>query len=442
MASGEPNAADAPRIVRDVVCGFCGLGCDDLEVAVTGRAIVPRKACAEAARLLARSDAPPPSPRVNGAPASLAEAAAAAAGHLAAARAAVISGLGADLDGLRRLFDIAMAAGASLDHAASAGLFANLERLARRGWIAATLAEVRNRCDLLVIFGEDPTRSYSRLFERALPAARAVDGQSADGIAAPLFAPDGRRVVMIGETFSAAARSALSGHALTEIAVPADQVATAAALLSAALADRDVGAVSGLPEDAVAAIVTLAGEMKAARYGVLCWNAATLPPEDAAAVAGAAAEAVDRLSVTTRAAVFPLGGQDNVTGAHQLALWRFGYPLRTVVGAGMARHVPELYATAAALKDGDLLLHASAFRPTPPPDFAGGPVIALAHPDTVFAREPDVFIPVGTPGVDHAGHVFRMDSVVCLPLSALRPAELPGVAEAASAILSHLGRAA
>lgn len=437
MSSGETTEAGASRIVRDVVCGFCGLGCDDIEVAVAGRVVTPRKACADAARLLARGDAPPPPPRINGTPASLAEAAAAAAGHLKIARSSVFSGLGADLEGHRRLYDIAMAAGASIDHSASGGLFANLDRLARRGWIAATLAEVRNRCDLLVVFGDDPAQSFGRLFERIMPVRKGEGGD-----AAPLFAPSGRRVVMIGAPYSEASRKVLSGHELSEILLPPEQVATAAAMLASALAGRDIGALQVLPGTAGAALAELADLLRAARYSVFTWNAATLPASDAAAVAGAAAEAVDLLSPTTRAAVLPLGGRDNVTGAHQLALWRFGYPLRTVIGAGTSRHAPDLYATAAALKDADLLLHTSAFRPDPPPDFSAGPIIVLAHPDTSFAREPDVFIPVGTPGVDHPGHVFRMDSVVCLPLQGLRPAELPSVAEAASAILAHFGRGA
>ncbi|MFG1347608.1 formylmethanofuran dehydrogenase [Xanthobacter autotrophicus DSM 431] len=439
MTSGDLTTGDAPRIVRDVVCGFCGLGCDDLEVSVSGRVIVPKKACADAARLLARGDVPPPSPRVNGKAASLEEAAVAAARHLDAAHSAVFAGLGADLEGLRRLYDIAMVRGASIDHAASGGLFANLERLARRGWIAATLAEVRNRCDILVLFGGDPAPAFSHFFERALPVA--APG-AAD--AAPLFvaAPGQRRVVVIGGPLSEASRRVLAGHQITEIAVPEGEVATAAAVLVAYLANRDVEMIPAVSGIAGAALAELADVLKAARYGVFTWNAATLAPDEAAAVAGAAAEAVDLLSVTTRAAVFPLGGRDNVTGAHQLALWRFGYPLRTVVGAGTARHVPELYATAVALRDADLLLHANAFRPEPPPAFDRGPVIALAHAETVFAREPEVFIPVGTPGVDHGGHVFRMDSVVCLPLQALREKELPSLAEAAAAILKALGGAA
>ncbi|MFG1394654.1 formylmethanofuran dehydrogenase [Xanthobacter agilis] len=426
----------AERIVTDVVCSFCGLGCDDLEVAVHGRTIRPVKACAEAGRLLARKDAPAPVPRIGGRDATLADAARAAAGHLKASRAAAITGLGADLDGLSRLFDMAMVTGASFDHAASAGLFANLERLSRRGWIAATLAEVRNHCDLLVVLGADPDLSFHRFFERAVPA------RGADALAAPLFVEGRRRVVVIGDILSEGARRSLAGHDLVEIVVPPAEVALAAEGLAALLAGRRVEGVPALDGAVGEGLASLAQALKAAKYSVFVWNAATLGPRDAASVAEAAAQAVDLLNPTTRSAVFPLGGRDNLTGAHQMALWRFGYPLRTAVGGGVARHAPELYASATALKDADLMVHVSAFRPDAPPDFGRGPVIALAHPDTVFVREPDVFIPIGTPGVDQNGHVFRMDAVVCLPLTALRPAELPSVAEAASAILESLRRAA
>ncbi|MFG1478291.1 formylmethanofuran dehydrogenase [Xanthobacter sp. V4C-4] len=436
MTSDDVARDGAERIVTDVVCAFCGLGCDDLQVAVHGRTLRPVNACGEAGRLLARADRPPPAPRIGGQNAGLDEAAAAAADLLRASRAAAFTGLGADLEGLRGLFDLAMTAGASFDHAASDGLFANLERLARRGWIASTLAELRNRCDLMVVLGADPELSFHRFFERTLPAG------GADGDAAPRFVTGPRRVVVIGDALSEGARRALAGHEVIQIPVAATDVAVAAQALVARLSGRAVSGIPALEGATGDALAGLAEALKAARYAVFVWNAASLGPRDGASVAEAAASAVDVLSVTTRAAVFPLGGRDNITGAHQVALWRFGYPLRTAVGGGAARHVPELYATAAALGDADLVLHTSSFRPDPPPAFTRGPVIALAHPDTVFPREPDVFIPVGTPGVDHDGHVFRMDAVVCLPLTALRPAELPSLAQATRAILESLRRVA
>ena len=53
-------------------------------------------------------------------------------------------------------------------------------------------------------------------------------------------------------------------------------------------------------------------------------------------------------------------------------------------------------------------------------------------PSGAFARPGSVFIPVATPGVDHAGHLFRTDGTVLMPLAAVRTASLPSVADVAA----------
>jgi formylmethanofuran dehydrogenase subunit B len=49
-----------------------------------------------------------------------------------------------------------------------------------------------------------------------------------------------------------------------------------------------------------------------------------------------------------------------------------------------------------------------------------------------------VDIPVGVPGIDHAGQIFRTDSIVAVPLRALRAATLPDVAAVLGLIESRL----
>ncbi|TCT00983.1 formylmethanofuran dehydrogenase [Aquabacter spiritensis] len=422
----EGAAGAATRRLTDLACGFCGLGCDDLEVAVTGRAVRPRTACPEAAVLLRRGPGPPPGPRVEGREVPLAQAVSAAARHLAASRAAVFSGLGTDVDGLRGLADLAVRFGASLDHAGSEGLFRNLDTLQRTGWIAATLAELRTRCDVLVVIGADPRRAYGRFFERAVPPEA-------------LFTDD-RTMVFLGSGPEAATRDQLAGHRLIEVPVVPGFLGEALAGLEAFLRGRGAAEFAGALDGALGAdLAELAELLRAARYAVFVWDAADLPAPQAEEVVHRAAAIVAQLNRAGRAAVFPLGGRDNVVGANQVMLWRFGHPLRTLVDGRASRHAPDLYATAVALRDADLLLHADSFRPRPPPAFSAGPVIALAHPATEFAREPEVFIPVGTPGVDHAGTVFRMDGIVCLPLEKLRDAGLPRLADVAAAIRAEDG---
>ena len=57
------------------------------------------------------------------------------------------------------------------------------------------------------------------------------------------------------------------------------------------------------------------------------------------------------------------------------------------------------------------------------------PTIALLGPGMQASRPVEVAIPVGTPGLDHAGSIYRMDGVVSLPVLPLRDLGLPSAAE-------------
>ena len=54
------------------------------------------------------------------------------------------------------------------------------------------------------------------------------------------------------------------------------------------------------------------------------------------------------------------------------------------------------------------------------------------------AQAGTVFIPVATPGINADGHLLRADSVVSLPLYAVRDDGLPTVAEVARALVARL----
>ena len=47
------------------------------------------------------------------------------------------------------------------------------------------------------------------------------------------------------------------------------------------------------------------------------------------------------------------------------------------------------------------------------------------HPNCVFDHKPDIFIPVGIPGIDYDGIMFRTDNVVSVALKNIRDIKLP-----------------
>jgi formylmethanofuran dehydrogenase subunit B len=88
------------------------------------------------------------------------------------------------------------------------------------------------------------------------------------------------------------------------------------------------------------------------------------------------------------------------------------------------------------LADGevDTLIWVSSFDVNRTPPETDATTIVLGRSGMTFEQEPDVFIPVGTPGIDHAGRAFRTDSVVSIPLQKLRDSGLPSTFDVLTAV--------
>ncbi len=405
---------------RNVACPFCGLACDDLTIAVeAGRVSVREAGCALSREGFERapSDA---TPLISGRAATLEEAIAAAAAILRASRQPLFAGLATDVAGLRAVLQLAERTGGIVDHLGADGFFRNLRVVQDSGWMTTTLSEVRNRMDLLLIVGPDPTPQFPRFFERCVAPRQTL---FADAREAPA-------IVRLGP--------APSGDAIPaqELICALDRLPEAVAALRCLVNGRPVPAaeIAGLPTQDLSA---LAERLKATKYGVVTWMAGAFAFAGAELLAQALADLVRDVNQVTRCAALPLTGTDNVMGAHQVCSWQSGLPLRTSFAAGAPAHDPLLFATARLLREreADALVWISTFRPQAPPA-ADLPTIVLAAAPLRCERQPEVQIPVGTPGVDHAGEIFRTDGVVALPLAALRAAGLPSAAD----ILNRIDR--
>jgi formylmethanofuran dehydrogenase subunit B len=414
--SGAPLSTD----LADVACPFCGLVCDDLVVGVTGEHLAVRaNGCPLAVAGFGRPVGTA-SPRVAGRAATLPEAAAAAARILRDARQPLIAGLGTDVAGARAATRLVDRCGAILDHMNSTAGLRNLLVLQDGGWVTTTLSEIRNRCDLLIAVGGDIVSRFPRFFERTIANQET------------LFAADRRaEVVFLGR--APARLPALPGPVGTFPCDPA-RLAEGFGLLRAMLAGRSLQAMeaAGAP---IAAWQQLADRMQLAGYGVVAWAAADFDYPHAELTIQALCELIKDLNRTGRFSGLPLAGSDGDLTVDSVQLWQTGFAARTSFGAGHPEHDPYRYSTARALRQGaDALVWISSFSETRGPPGTAIPTVVLARAGGTFEREPEVFIPVGTPGVDHAGTLFRADRVVALPLRQLRSTALPSVADVLEAI--------
>ncbi|MEP7295108.1 MAG: formylmethanofuran dehydrogenase [Burkholderiales bacterium] len=406
------------RAAAPWTCPFCPLLCDSfgVDTMASGWALTGSH-CGRAGAALARfgSAVPAAAPQIDGVPCDMKAAVAAAARVLAASRQPLFGGLGTDVAGARALYPLASRTGAICDAASGPALWHGLLALQDRGAFTTTLAEVRTRADLIFCIG-------------ALPVARHPEFLRRCGVGEGSTA----QVVVLQAAGDAAGEPSEPG---VEV-VPFDgDLFDVTAMLAAQVAGRAVG-------DAAGPLGALAARLHAARYAVLVYETVRLPAHGSLIV-----EAINRIVATlnqrTRAAALPMGGIDGASTVNAVFTWMSGLPLRTRASPAGLEHEPVRFDARRLLADRavDALLWIASFGTEPAPPEVDMPRIVLGHPSFAAAAHgpATVFIPVSTPGIGSAGHLFRTDGVVLMPLSAVCDDGLPTVADVIGRITRELG---
>jgi formylmethanofuran dehydrogenase subunit B len=279
-----------------------------------------------------------------------------------------------------------------------------------------TLTEARNRADLFIVAGSDVHQLHPRFFERVVCNEASMFSDD----------PQKRTVVFLGEGLD---QSAVKGKRIGEVMtlpVKADRIGEVLdamrALNKGATITGDM--IGGLPRAAVEDLLT---RCKAASYGVIVWAPPSLAFPNADLTVQAISEFIKDINLMSRFAGLSLGGNEGATSAASVCTWQSGFPLRVSFASGKPDYDSERYSATRMLaaKESDLLLWLASFSPDLPVPETDVPTILLGTPSLKPARTPKVYIPVGTPGLDHTGTMVRVDTVVSLPLRKLRQSKLP-----------------
>ena len=152
--------------ITEVSSPFCGIGTDDLTIKVDGLSLkVIENGCAVNTPAF-EQPITDTSARVDGKEVSLEIAITKAAELLRDTKLPVIGGCATDVNGMRGLLALADRCGAVVDNMNFTGARNNFLALQDSGWMNTTLAEVKNRCDLLLVVGTDLEAFAPRFFER------------------------------------------------------------------------------------------------------------------------------------------------------------------------------------------------------------------------------------------------------------------------------------
>ncbi len=416
---------------NNITCPFCGLVCDDLSTSLINEKLeVTANGCSLSKLAFAQLSSVNASdlrPRVSGKPVGdneLGHAIAEAAGLLRGSAQPLFSGLMTDVSGMRAITSLADRCGAILDHPNSAALTRNLSVLQNSGWITTTFSEVKNRADLIVLVGTDAVTRFPRFFERLV--------WNKDH----LFSEELKReIVYLGDIKNTQPGVAPNGRQPLVIPCNQEKLGEIMGALRCIATGKHIEAteIAGV---SIQVLEKLISKLSNARYGVIVWAVADLDFPHAELTIQSLCELVKYLNKTTRTCGLPLGGNDSDLTANQVTTWQIGFSLPVSLANGRPSYDPHHFTTTSLLAQGavDTLLWVSSYQAQRTPPATKIPSIVLGCAGMQFENEPDVFIPVATPGLDHSGHIFRSDTVVALPLRQLRTNSLPAVAHVIGAL--------
>ena len=420
------NNQNHNAVPLNATCPACGLLCDDVTLSLTPELSL-QNGCTKGIHFFedAFNTSASASPLLAGKSTNLETAINAAAEILANSKQALFAGLGTEVQGMRNIMSLAKKTNATLDHIHSESTVSNTRTMQNSGWLTTTLAEVKNRADVILAIGTDITSTHPRFFEKL---AWNTDS---------LFDKPTPELIFLGAPEASAKENAApDGKEPTIIPAKITQLPEVINALNSLLNGKkiNVETVAGIPTNTLIALIE---KLRTAKYAVIVWSASALKIPHAELTIQSIVQLISKLNENSRAAGLPLNSGDGDSSVNNVSTWLSGYPTRSRFNNGIPVYDTYHFATAKQLASCDALLWVSTFNPYPAPN-TQAPVIVIGHPDTKFERMPDVFIPVGIPGVDHNGQMFRMDSSITLPLKKLRDTNLPGLSEVIGKIEAKL----
>ena len=110
----------------------------------------------------------------------------------------------------------------------------------------------------------------------------------------------------------------------------------------------------------------------------------------------------------------------------QVTTWLTGFPTRIKGVDGFFKHDREAYDVSNLINNNevDLAIYLNCLSLEKIQINKKIKNIVIGHPKTTFSSPPDIFIPVGIPGVDFQGVMYRTDNIISLLLKSIRELNL------------------
>ena len=392
---------------KDIVCSFCGCLCDDIEVVTEGNKIVSTKnACivAESKFLNHAKDRAKPQIRKNGklVEVSIEETIDKAAEILKCSNFPLIYGLSStETDAQRSAVELAEIIGATIDNTSSVCHGPTTLASQDCGVVKCTLGEIKNRADLVIFWGCNPSEAHIRHVTRYSITPKG------------LYTQGGKKSRTIVHVDVMETKTSKMADIFLKVKPGQDYELLSA--LRAAIRGYDVGDVAGVPSETINRLVE---KMKSCKFGVIFFGLGLTMSSGRHMNVDAALRLVRDLNNYTKFTINPMRGHYNVTGADEVMSWCTGYPYAVNFSRGYPVYNPGEFSAVDVLARGEcdaaLILASDPVAHFPAQasrHLTKIPTIVIDPKVSLTSLIAEVVIPSATAGIECDGTAYRMDGI-------------------------------
>ena len=392
---------------KNVVCPFCSLHCDDLEITVDDSKLsvknnVP-KSCVSKFEKLNLAKFREMSSSIKGKPCDQKKAFQHSRQLIKESNETVFFNSSVDVNITRESLSTASEVNGIVDHVNSSVFLKNISIYQRRGYMATSLTEIKNKSDVIIVFSNNLFKTYPRLMTKFLATKDSFS-----------INPKNKKIYVIGNKKNNKRDCDIKDKRITYIDFDNKNISD---LLDSFTDKKNISSVSNKFFD------ELLTSIENSKYLSILWATSELNNyKECNEIIYNISAYVVALNKTMRAACLSLAGNDGDVSFSQTMGWMTGFPSRIKFTGKFFEYDKDAYKATQLINSGnsDLVIYINSLSEKKLNLNKKNKNIVIGSPSTKYNIEPDVFIPCGTPGVDYKGHVFRTDNVVSLPLSSLR----------------------
>ena len=392
---------------KNIVCPFCSLHCDDINLEINDRKISIKsdlpEVCADKYKIFNFKENKISQSKILGKSVDGNKANVYCQKLINSSKETILVNHSSDVNITREILGTASKINGIVDHSNSDKFLKNVALYQRRGYIATSLTEIKNKSDVILLFSNNVLQSYPRLIEKVLATSNSFS-----------INPKDKKIFIIGNEKTNKKNYHVRDTRITFIDFNNKDVSS----FLQSLKDK-----SKHPKVKNLKSKLLLESIDKSKYLSLLWSTSEFTRyKECDQIIYDISEFITSLNETKRAGCMSLAGNDGDVSHVQTLGWITGFPSRVKFTGNYFEYDKDTNNANKLINMNccDLVIHINAISDKKLFLHKKQKNIIIGHPATKFNIEPDVFIPSSVPGIDSKGHIFRTDNVVSLPLSRIR----------------------